>query len=81
MDGELVWKGNLLFEGACDITGHKVLFDAHPHSGGNDIAATPMEHLLLAVAACTAIDVDYDFAQDEARADRLPHRDSRRATP
>jgi putative redox protein len=57
MDGELVWKGNMLFEGACDITGHKVLFDAHPHSGGNDIAATPMEHLLLAVAACTAMDV------------------------
>jgi putative redox protein len=57
MDGELVWKGNMLFEGACDITGHKVLFDAHPNQAGNDIAATPMEHLLLAVAACTAIDV------------------------
>jgi hypothetical protein len=41
MDGELVWKGNLLFEGACDITGHKVLFDAHLHSGGNDVAAPP----------------------------------------
>ncbi len=57
MSGELVWKGNMLFEGECDITGHKVLFDAHPHSGGNDVAATPMEHLLLAVAACTAMDV------------------------
>jgi putative redox protein len=57
MDGELVWKGNMLFEGTCDITGHKVLFDAHPHSGGNDVAATPMEHLLLALAACTAMDV------------------------
>lgn len=57
MDGELVWKGNMLFEGACDITGQKVLFDTHPQSGGNGIAATPMEHLLLAVAACTAIDV------------------------
>lgn len=57
MDGELVWKGNMLFEGTCDITGHKVLFDAHPQSGGNDIAATPMEHLLLAIAACTAMDV------------------------
>ncbi|MCS7208111.1 MAG: OsmC family protein [Fimbriimonadales bacterium] len=57
MDGELVWKGNMLFEGACDLTGHKVLFDTHPQSGGNDVAATPMEHLLLAVAACTAMDV------------------------
>ncbi|MGQ9902086.1 MAG: OsmC family protein [Fimbriimonadales bacterium] len=57
MDGELIWKGNMLFEGTCDITGHKVLFDTHPQSGGNDIAATPMEHLLLAVAACTAMDV------------------------
>ncbi|MFN7161509.1 MAG: OsmC family protein [Fimbriimonadales bacterium] len=57
MSGELVWKGNMLFEGACDITGHRVLFDTHPQSGGNDVAATPMEHLLLAVAACTAMDV------------------------
>jgi len=57
MDGELVWKGNMLFEGMCDLTGHKVLFDTHPNSGGNDVAATPMEHLLLAVAACTAMDV------------------------
>jgi putative redox protein len=33
------------------------LFDAAPEAGGNDVAARPMEHLLLAVAACTAIDV------------------------
>lgn len=57
MNGELVWKGNMLFEGACDVSGHKVLFDTHPNVGGNDIAATPMEHLLLAVAACTGMDV------------------------
>lgn len=57
MNGELVWKGNMLFEGACDVSGHKVLFDTNPNVGGNDIAATPMEHLLLAVAACTGMDV------------------------
>lgn len=56
MEGELVWKGNMLFEGRAN-TGHPILFDAHPASGGNDVAATPMEHMLLAVAACTAIDV------------------------
>jgi putative redox protein len=56
MDGELVWKGNMLFEGVA-TSGHAILFDAAPEVGGNDVAARPMEHLLLAVAACTAIDV------------------------
>jgi len=56
MDGELIWKGNMLFEGVA-TSGHTILFDAAPESGGNDVAARPMEHLLLAVAACTAFDV------------------------
>ncbi len=56
MDGELVWKGKMVFEGRAN-TGHPVLFDAHPEHGGSNVAATPMEAMLLAVAACTAIDV------------------------
>lgn len=57
MEGKLVWKGRMLFEGQTDITGKTVLFDGHPDHGGQGVAATPMEHLLLAVAGCTAIDV------------------------
>ncbi len=56
MEGELVWKGNMLFLGQAG-TGHPVLIDAHPDHGGNGVAPTPMEYLLLAVAGCTAIDV------------------------
>ncbi|CUU11239.1 MAG: OsmC family protein [Fimbriimonadales bacterium] len=57
MEGKLVWKGRMLFEGETDVTGKTVLIDAHPHHGGQGVAATPMEHLLLAVAGCTALDV------------------------
>lgn len=47
----------MLFEGETDVTGKSVLIDAHPEHGGQGVAATPMEHLLLAVAGCTALDV------------------------
>lgn len=57
MEGKLVWKGRMLFEGQTDVTGKTVLIDAHPEHGGQGVAATPMEHLLLAVAGCTALDV------------------------
>lgn len=56
MQAELKWKGKMLFEGMPG-TGHKVMFDTVEESGGTDTAATPMEHMLLALGACTAMDV------------------------
>lgn len=56
MEAKLVWKGNLRFEGISG-TGHLVHFDTGQESGGDNTAATPMEHLLLAVGACSAMDV------------------------
>lgn len=52
MQAKLKWKGEMLFEGIPG-TGHKVMFDTTEESGGTDTAATPMEHMLLALGACT----------------------------
>jgi len=52
----VVWKEGLVFE-ASPPTGVKFTFDAHPESGGHGHGPTPVEGLLGAVAACSAMDV------------------------
>ena len=48
-------------EGACFIgesgSGHAVVMDGPPDSGGRDIGIRPMEMLLIGMGGCTAFDV------------------------
>ncbi|MGH2667107.1 OsmC family protein [Flavobacterium sp.] len=37
--------------------GHKVYLDSRAEFGGNDLAPSPMEFLLMGVAGCSAIDI------------------------
>lgn len=50
------WKGDMVFE-ATPPTGNKFVMDSHPESGGTNAGPTPVEALLGALAACSAIDV------------------------
>ncbi len=53
---QVEWKGNLTFE-ANPPSGNKLVLDAHPESGGNNLGPTPLEALLASIAACSAMDV------------------------
>lgn len=50
------WKGEMEFE-AEPPTGVKFTMDAHPDHGGHSKGPTPVETLLGAIAACSAMDV------------------------
>lgn len=50
------WKGGMQFE-ATPPTGVKFTIDAHPEHGGGGAGPTPVETLLGAIAACSAMDV------------------------
>jgi putative redox protein len=52
---ETNWKGNMQFEAT--VSGHKVLMDATPDSGGEDKGARPKQLMLAALAGCTGMDV------------------------
>lgn len=50
------WKGGMAFEGTGE-NGTSFLMDAHPDHGGADSGVSPVEALLAAAAACSAMDV------------------------
>lgn len=50
------WKGGMAFE-ANPPSGNRFVMDAIPESGGEDKGPTPVETLVSAVAACSAMDV------------------------
>ncbi len=50
------WKGNMTFE-AVPPSGDIFTMDAYPDSGGQHHGPTPLETMLSAVAACSAMDV------------------------
>jgi putative redox protein len=50
------WKGNMAFE-AGSPDGVSFFMDAHPDSGGQGLGPSPVEALLSAAAACSAMDV------------------------
>lgn len=52
----LRWKDGEAFEAEVP-TGVKFVIDSHPEHGGRLLGPTPLEALLSAVAACSAIDV------------------------
>lgn len=49
------WLGNMAFEG--DIAGHKIIIDAAPEVGGDNLGVRPKPLMLLALAGCTGMDV------------------------
>ncbi|MHB8077802.1 MAG: OsmC family protein [Candidatus Krumholzibacteriia bacterium] len=50
------WAGGLRFVGEAD-SGHLVIMDAPGSDGEDPQAPTPVEHTLIALCACTGIDV------------------------
>lgn len=56
MKAELYLDRNLRFIGK-NVDGLETVFDTHPEVGGEDTAATPMEVMLQALAACASMDI------------------------
>lgn len=50
------WKGKMAFEGWGE-TGNRFMMDAYPESGGEGGGPTPLEAMLVGMAACSAMDV------------------------
>ncbi len=49
------WIDNMAFE--TEINGHKILIDAEPDVGGEDLGPRPKPFMLAALGGCTAMDV------------------------
>ncbi|BBL73325.1 OsmC family protein [Methylomagnum ishizawai] len=56
MKARVKWVENVLFLGESG-SGHVVAMDGPPESGGKNLAARPMETLLIGMGGCTAFDV------------------------
>ena len=52
----VAWKGEMVFE-AETPSGATVVMDSHPEHGGTGKGATPVETMLAAIGACSAMDV------------------------
>jgi putative redox protein len=49
------WLENMSFES--EINGHKIIIDAEPDVGGEDLGPRPKPFMLAALGGCTAMDV------------------------
>lgn len=58
MKGRVKWVQDATFIGESG-SGHAVVMDGPPDSGGREIGIRPMEMLLLGLGGCTAFDVVY----------------------
>ncbi len=56
MKARVKWLDHMTFVGETP-SGHAVVMDGPPEHGGRNIAARPMEMLLLGMGGCTAFDV------------------------
>lgn len=56
MNVSMQWKGGMAFEGQTK-TGVTYTMDAYPESGGQGLGPTPVEAMMSALAACSAMDV------------------------
>ena len=56
MQVRLHWIGEAAFEGETG-SGHRIVTDGPPESGGRNLGPRPMEVLLLGMAACSGYDV------------------------
>ena len=56
MKASIKWSGGVSFAGTAD-SGHTVIMDGAPESGGKNQGARPMELVLIGMGGCTAFDV------------------------
>jgi len=56
MKARVKWLDNMSFVGESG-SGHSVVMDGDPDNGGRDLAARPMEMVLIGMGGCTAFDV------------------------
>jgi len=56
MKARVKWLDNMSFVGESP-SGHSVVMDGPPDSGGRDLGIRPMEMLLLGLGGCSAFDV------------------------
>jgi len=56
MKATIRWTGGVSFSGSAD-SGHSVVMDGSPESGGQNLGARPMELVLIGMGGCTAFDV------------------------
>ncbi|MBS24338.1 MAG: osmotically inducible protein C [Gammaproteobacteria bacterium] len=56
MNARVKWVENVMFV-AESATGHSIVIDGAPESGGNNMGMRPMELVALGVGACSSYDV------------------------
>ena len=56
MKATIKWSGGVSFAGTAD-SGHTVIMDGAPESGGQNKGTRPMELVLIGMGGCTAFDV------------------------
>lgn len=56
MKARVLWVENSMFLGESG-SGHTIVMDGPPESGGRNLGVRPMEMLLLGMGGCTAFDV------------------------
>ena len=56
MKARVKWLDHMSFVGESD-SGHSVVMDGPPESGGRNLGVRPMEMVLLGMGGCTAFDV------------------------
>lgn len=56
MKASIKWTGNVSFTGTAD-SGHAIVMDGAPESGGQNKGARPMEVVLIGMGGCTSFDV------------------------
>jgi putative redox protein len=56
MHATIKWTGEVSFAGTAD-SGHTVIMDGAPESGGKNQGARPMELVLMGMGGCTSYDV------------------------
>lgn len=83
MKARVKWVENVCFVGESE-TGHAIVIDGAPESGGRNLGMRPMELLLIGMGSCTAFDVvtilkksrqnvsDCYAELDATRADEVP---------
>ena len=49
------WLDNIAFES--EVNGHKIILDANPEMGGEDLGPRPKPLMLVALGGCTGMDV------------------------
>lgn len=56
MKGRIKWVENVMFVGESG-TGHGIVLDGAPESGGNNMGMRPLELMALSVGSCSSYDV------------------------